>query len=105
MGISGRTAGAEAARILARGQPLGHGESHGGSRGAEAWVSVQTQAERECEEVDQSNLPERRLGGCGARLAGERGRAAVERMDQEAAGGGAATAVAKQAGRRTGSCG
>ena len=37
-------------------------------------------------------------GGGGATMAGERGRVAVERMDQGAAGGGAAAAVAEQTG-------
>ena len=98
MGIPGRTTRGEPARILARGQPLGSGESHGWSRGARAWVPVQTQAERECEEADRTNLRERGMGGGGATMAGERRRAAVEWLDQGAAGGGAAAAVAEQTG-------
>src|ERR1019366_3855732 len=99
VGIPGRTSGAGPSRILARGQPLGSGERHGGSRGAKSWVPVQTQAERECEEADRTNLPERGMGGGGATMAGERGRVAVERMEQGAAGCGAAAAIAEQTGR------
>src|ERR1035437_5125485 len=98
VGIPGRTSGAEPASILARGQPLGIGESHGWSRGARSWVPVQTQAERECEEADRTNLPERGMGGGGATMAGERGGVAVERMEQGAAGGGGVAAVAEQTG-------
>src|ERR1019366_4196881 len=99
VGIPRRTSGAGPASILARGQPLGSGERHGGSRGAKSWVLIQTQAERECEEADRTNLPERGLGRGGATMAGERGRVAVERMEQGAAGCGAAAAVAEQTGR------
>src|ERR1019366_4585299 len=91
--------------LLARGQPLGSGESDGWSRGARAWIPVQTQAERECEEADRTNLPERGMGGGGATMAGERGRVAVERMEQGAAGGGAAAAVAEQTGSGSGNGG
>src|ERR1019366_7346758 len=105
VGIPGRTAGAGPASILARGQPWGIGESHGGSRGAKASVPVQTQAERECEEADRTNLHERGMGGGGAAMAGERGRVAVERMEQGAAGGGAAAAVEEQTGSGSGNGG
>jgi 2-oxoglutarate ferredoxin oxidoreductase subunit beta len=34
---------------------LGSGESDAGSGGAKPWILIQTQAERECEEVDRTN--------------------------------------------------
>ena len=69
VGIRGRTSGAEPAGILARGLPLGSGESDGRSRGATASVPVQTEAERECEEADRTNLPATGMGGGGATMA------------------------------------
>src|ERR1017187_6684086 len=104
VGVPGRAIGAGPARILARGQPLGNGESHAGSRDARAWVRVQAQAERECEEAHRTDFQQRGLGGCGARMAGERGRVAVDWMDQGAAGGGVAAAVAEQTGGRSRNC-
>ena len=70
VGLPGRTTGGRPAPVLTRGQPLGSGESHVGSRGAKARIPVQTQAERECEEVDRINLPARRLGGAGPTMQG-----------------------------------
>jgi hypothetical protein len=81
VGIPGRTTGAEPAGILAWGQPLGSGEGHGWSRGARAWIPVQAQAERECEEADRTNLPETGLGGGRTKMARQRGRVAVERVE------------------------
>src|ERR1039458_6983350 len=69
-----------------------------------AWVRVQAQAERECEEAHRTDFQQRGLGGCGARMAGERGRVAVDWMDQGAAGGGVAAAVAEQTGGRSRNC-
>src|SRR5207245_8622280 len=98
VGIPGRTAGARPAGVFARGQPLGGGESHVGSRGTKPWVPVQTQAERECEEVDRKNLWQGGMGGGGAAMARETGHAAVERLEQGAAGGGVAGAIEEQTG-------
>src|SRR5258708_20200923 len=70
VGIRGRAGGAGPANIPARRQPLGPGASHGGDRGTKTWLPVQTQAERQCEEADRTNLPERGMGGGGATLAG-----------------------------------
>src|ERR1035441_2519200 len=100
VGIPGRTSGAGPASILARGQPLGSGERHGGSRGAKSWVLIQTQAERECEEADRTNLPERGLGRGGATMGGGRGRVAGGRMGRGGAGGGGRGDVLRLSGWR-----
>src|SRR5437016_1729630 len=77
---------------------------HGGSRGAKAWVPVQTQAEREREEADRANLQTRGMGGSRATLAWERGRVAAEWVEQGASGSGAAATVTEQTGSGSRDC-
>src|SRR6266571_1719140 len=82
-----------------------HQSSDVGSRGTKPWVPVQTQAERECEEVDRKNLWQGGMGGGGAAMARETGHAAVERLEQGAAGGGVAAAMEEPTGSGSGNCG
>jgi hypothetical protein len=56
-------------------------------------------------QIFRQENPPREMGGGRATMAGERGRVAVERMEQGAAGGGAAAAVEGQTGSGSGNCG
>src|ERR1035441_80950 len=62
----------------------------------ESLVSNGSQAERQCEEIDRTDLRQRRMGGGRAAMEGEGGRTAVERMEQSAAGDRVAEAAAEQ---------
>src|SRR5450631_3010790 len=98
VGVPGRTGGRGLAGISTGGLPLGSGECDGRSRETRDSICVQTEAERECEEATRAGVPARGMGGGGARMAGEGGPTAAERVEPGAASRGIAQATGLQNG-------